>query len=596
MQQNLLSAGSVPRPKTMSSDDRPSVITIDDFDLDDEDEEEFEVVCFGEEEVLVPKDKSAAAAAHSSGSPTPAKQKRQKSVDEVVTVAAPDEADDPQAGPSFQPEVSSQEQERWSTAKFVEQMVEHTSISTDELVSRMKEMIDEINEVACLPGTIIRILLTYFSWDKDMLLERYYLADDKDRAELFKKANIVWPIESDPDPASTHMDQDETMCTICYSDCPTSSMAGLACGHLFCPFCWQTYVTTKIMEDGEADSISCPAESCPILVDDEMVLRMVSEPDVRAKYRRLMTNNFVNHSKKLQWCPSPGCDRVVEVKEAQLKMLTPSAQSTKVTCSCGREFCFVCTNEPHIPVLCLYLKKWKAKCEDKDHTETMNYICGNTKDCPKCQVVIEKNGGCNHMTCRKCKAEFCWLCCGTMGHSTMAMTAHQCNKFRDDEKEKTRENARAALTRFMHYCNRYVNHNNSLKLEDKLTETIREHMTKLQDIHRMSWIEARFLEKAVQTLKECRITLMYTYAFAFYLKKTNQAIIFEENQNNLEDATEKMSYFLEQELDIGESSDVATIKAHVVNKQRFCDSRRQALILHVHEGYEKGLWEYDDIK
>ena len=89
---------------------------------------------------------------------------------------------------------------------------------------------------------------------------------------------------------------------------------------------------------------------------------------------------------------------------------------------------------------------------------------------------------------------------------------------------------------------------------------------------------------------------MYTYAFAFYLKKTNQAIIFEENQNNLEDATEKMSYYLEQELDISEESDVTAIKAHVVNKQRFCDSRRQALIMHVHEGYEKGLWEYEDIK
>ncbi|APA11672.1 hypothetical protein sscle_08g064420 [Sclerotinia sclerotiorum 1980 UF-70] len=33
-----------------------------------------------------------------------------------------------------------------------------------------------------------------------------------------------------------------------------------------------------------------------------------------------------------------------------------------------------------------------------------------TKQCPQCQVRIEKNDGCDHMTCRSCKHEFCWIC------------------------------------------------------------------------------------------------------------------------------------------------------------------------------------------
>ena len=45
--------------------------------------------------------------------------------------------------------------------------------------------------------------------------------------------------------------------------------------------------------------------------------------------------------------------------------------------------------------------------------------------------------------------------------------------------------------------------------------------------HNMSWIEVQFLKKAVDVLCLCRQTLMFTYVFAFYLKKNNQSIIFE---------------------------------------------------------------------
>ncbi len=66
------------------------------------------------------------------------------------------------------------------------------------------------------------------------------------------------------------------------------------------------------------------------------------------------------------------------------------------------------------------MKKWEKKC--KDDSETSNWIVVNTKDCPKCKSAIEKNGGCNHMTCYKCRHEFCWICYGDWrGHSA-------CNK------------------------------------------------------------------------------------------------------------------------------------------------------------------------
>jgi hypothetical protein len=39
-------------------------------------------------------------------------------------------------------------------------------------------------------------------------------------------------------------------------------------------------------------------------------------------------------------------------------------------------------------------------------------VSKDTRRCPGCRNLIEKNGGCQHMTCRSCKHRF-WWCCGT---------------------------------------------------------------------------------------------------------------------------------------------------------------------------------------
>ena len=70
-------------------------------------------------------------------------------------------------------------------------------------------------------------------------------------------------------------------------------MYGLECGHRFCTDCWNEYLTTKIMEEGVGQTISCAAHNCDILVDDASVMRLIRDPKVKLKYQHLITNSFV---------------------------------------------------------------------------------------------------------------------------------------------------------------------------------------------------------------------------------------------------------------------------------------------------------------
>jgi len=42
--------------------------------------------------------------------------------------------------------------------------------------------------------------------------------------------------------------------------------------------------------------------------------------------------------------------------------------------------------------------------------QSEKWIRKNTRPCPSCRAPVNKNGGCNHMTCTRCKAKFCWAC------------------------------------------------------------------------------------------------------------------------------------------------------------------------------------------
>ncbi|KAI2807760.1 E3 ubiquitin-protein ligase arih1 [Blomia tropicalis] len=451
----------------------------------------------------------------------------------------------------------------------------HKVLSTEDVMKHMNESIKEVNTVVQLPQTITRILLNHFNWDKEKLYERYY---DGDQSKLFQDAHIVNPNHLNSFVKTIHNGLE--FCIICCSELPSNLMTGIACGHRFCCDCWVHYLTTKIMEEGQGQRIFCAAHGCDILVDDQTVFNLIIEPKVRNRYQHLITNSFVECNRLLRWCPKPECSHVIRVEHVDFK---------PVKCVCSTVFCFLCGDNWHEPIKCDLLKKWKKKCDDD--SETSNWIAANTKECPKCQVTIEKDGGCNHMICKNqsCRADFCWVCLGPW--EPHGSSWYSCNRYDEHEAKAARdaqEKSRSALQRYLFYCNRYMNHMQSLKFEHKLYDNMRCKMDEMQS-NNMTWIEVQFLKKGVDILCQCRETLMYTYVFAYYLIKNNQSIIFEDNQKDLEGATEKLSEYLEREIT---KDNMSVIKQKVQDKYRYCESRRRALLSHVMEGYEKEIWEY----
>nr|ACE75360.1 ariadne [Glyptapanteles indiensis] len=449
-------------------------------------------------------------------------------------------------------------------------------LSTDKIVKDMLESIKSIGAIIEIPATTTRILLHHFKWDREKLLDKFYSGN---RSQLFKDAHVVDPATESSLPEAVGelavVDTEED-CAICFMPLARNLMTGLKCGHRFCGDCWDEYLTTKIMEEGECQTISCPAHKCDILVDDKTVMRLIKISEVKVKYEYLITNSFVQFNRMLKWCPSPGCNNAIKVQYSDFKL---------VKCSCGYTFCFKCTSKWHEPVNCELLEKWMSRVDEDSATSA--WIGLNTKDCPSCATPIEKNGGCNWMYCSKCKFGFCWMCLKkTEDHFC------KCNRFQDRAEDASRDpkkENKSALRKYLHYSDRYMNHANSLKLESNLYDAVKEKMYEMQRMTNLTWAEVLFLKNAVDTLCRCRTTLMYTYAFAYFIVKNNQFNIFEDNQEDLERATESLSQFLEQDL---KNEDLGEIKQKVMNKSSYCENRRKALVDHVYEGYERDWWFY----
>lgn len=119
-------------------------------------------------------------------------------------------------------------------------------------------------------------------------------------------------------------------------------------------------------------------------------------------FQKLVNRKIVNlihanpsHGIKVFFCNKPACPCENGF------MVTIDGHVKKVFCEiCPREFCYDCGDMYHGDFDCAM---------PIDEMSSL-LISQTTQPCPNCSVAIEKNEGCNHMTCKHCTQNWCWIC------------------------------------------------------------------------------------------------------------------------------------------------------------------------------------------
>jgi hypothetical protein len=184
------------------------------------------------------------------------------------------------------------------------------------------------------------------------------------------------------------------ICNICMGEIKNSYNK---CSHKFCNDCVIDYIKNKI-NNSDVEKIGCPEgiDKCNSFFTEE---------DIKALVTRLDYQRYLKFKKRIEIykipnsviCPIANCESYA-ISNGDEKILT---------CLNNHQFCKECNQPPHNGVSCdknleNYFKQWKG-------------LAKFVRKCPKCKFLIQKNEGCNHMTCanRQCNYQFCWICMGT---------------------------------------------------------------------------------------------------------------------------------------------------------------------------------------
>ncbi|KII85884.1 hypothetical protein PLICRDRAFT_300134 [Plicaturopsis crispa FD-325 SS-3] len=199
----------------------------------------------------------------------------------------------------------------------------------------------------------------------------------------------------------------DALCPVCF--CEVTEPLRLHCGHLYCRSCLQhllqsaagpNFSVLKCVAEVQNDHDNTPA-ACKTKVPYNIIRDLLAPPDEK----RLVEASFLAHvhtrPEEFCYCPTPDCQVIYR----------PRSSGTVLQCpACLVRICGACNVEFHEGLSC---EAHRSNLNGGDEAFRKWSEENGVKPCPNCKAPLQKNGGCNHMTCVQCNTHICWKCMQT---------------------------------------------------------------------------------------------------------------------------------------------------------------------------------------
>lgn len=178
-----------------------------------------------------------------------------------------------------------------------------TVLQEDDINKRQEDQISHASLILSIPEVSASKLLYYYKWNVSQLHDEWFADEEKVRTAVGLPSDAV----------SISGTDELITCGICFDPFPIEEFHQMVCGHWYCKLCWKVYITTSITDGPGCLLLRCPEPSCKVAVCRDMVEELVAEEEW-GKYRRYYLRSYVEESKKIKWCPMPGCENAIELE------------------------------------------------------------------------------------------------------------------------------------------------------------------------------------------------------------------------------------------------------------------------------------------
>ncbi|KEG07551.1 RING finger protein [Trypanosoma grayi] len=430
-----------------------------------------------------------------------------------------------------------------------------TTLTVSEVMEELRRDVEKANEILGLTPEAALLVLRRYGWKMDDATLENYL---NDMENINKDLRIIEVAGSGTDGVALVQSDTVLECPICCDDVPVGKAVALArCGHFFCVDCFTTNLLCAIKHYHDLFNKRCPMKGCSCIVGLN-VFKELLQPKEYGQVQRRFLGEYLSNNTHMRCCPNEvSCEGVIRVNA--LRESGPDVRC----CMCGLEFCFKCLQSPHAPATCQMLRRWMDMVRENE--PSLALIQQTTKGCPKCSVRVEKNKGCNHMTCVRCQYEYCWICLGPWSeHNTQY---YKCDK------QVSNDEVKSGKQLFLDCYERWDNHKRSIMLEARSLEEGSKDLRRLAQRRTESLTLDKRLNVLLETqqvLRDCRVVLMNGYIALFFGELADTSFHYRLHQ--LELRTEETSRLIDVSPEL---LDADEIQCRVAQAAHWCNVLRK---------------------